>query len=633
MTGVIQRGEALSARSKISSAGVAPSPQRDTNAMKQFIETLYRGRACILAILGLSLIAALGYISLVPARYVASALVLVDPPQRGASQQAEPVDQFDLGTEIQVIQSEGVALRVVKTLGLDQSRIHEADAERFPGYLVQRLKVVLSTWAPALVPPQKPRDPVEFAIATLKRNLMVQRVGVQTQVVEVSYISRDPIHAAMVANALVDAYMDEKRRSQLDSIRQSAARLEQQLVESKSKAEAAERAVEDFKPGSDEASIPNYRTQLKELQSLARSYRSVYDNLLSRYTSIDKEAGPGAIGVRFLDRAQVPKWKSEPLTFLVLVFASIFGLTFGIGMSLLSDYLAEGFRNAHELRTRLGLNVFGEIPKVRLTYPSASPDRGSRTCATLKGAARLVLDAPTSHAADLLRMTCAAIDKRRSGGGRKIIAVASAMSGEGRSTICLNLAHTVIATGRTVAIVDADWNNRSLSRTLAYDDADGIAQVLSGNAAVAEVIWREPVSGAAFVPAGSARQIEENPNATAAIAARFASDLMRDRMSELAEKYDYVLVCLPPLAMATYDATSAARWADGFLIVVEHETTSRDVVIEALEKAKWLDGKIIGAVLNKYRARRDVPRKVSRGIYKIEGAPKKLENQTKPRMT
>lgn len=566
-------------------------PDVETDGFRQFLHILGKGRRLIAASLAFCLISALVYLLLSPTRYVANAIMLIDPPVGAAQQQ----NQIDVGSQIQVLQSDIVAARVAKALGFakpDQGI--EADNKRFPRYLLRRLKAAVVETVPTLAAKSKKPDPLEAAVNTLKRNLAVDRIGIQTQAVEVTYNSVDPARAAAVVNAVVQAFMDIRS----DSLTAAAERLQKQLADASRKAESAELAFENYKTTAGTLSPARYRIRLKELQTSALSLRKMHDVLLQRFIESEQDNSEPSLGASMLRSARVPTGPSEPRSVLVLTFAALLGLTLGTGMALIRDYVSDGFSSERELKEFLQTSVFGEFPFVAATSQDVEPNRSTKVCAELSGAVRLTLDTPQSKAAELMRTAQGAIDKLRT--DRKsplIVGIISAREGEGRTTIASNLAIVMTANGSRVLIVDADFRTQSLSSTMGLELCDGLAQILTTDAIPTDLLWNDPNSGATILPAGSGSE-NEDPAETLALAGQFASADVFMTIQLLSEQFDYVLVTLPPLESALV-AGVAADWMDGFLLVVECENTNRNLLATGFEKSGDLSRRLIGAILNK----------------------------------
>jgi succinoglycan biosynthesis transport protein ExoP len=78
---------------------------------------------------------------------------------------------------------------------------------------------------------------------------------------------------------------------------------------------------------------------------------------------------------------------------------------------------------------------------------------------------------------------------------------------------------------------------------------------------------------------------------------------MRQLFGELREKYDYVIVDLPPLAPVV-DVRAAIHLFDCFLFVVEWGKTKIDVADHALATNRGVFDNLLGVILNKVDSNR-----------------------------
>ncbi len=84
--------------------------------------------------------------------------------------------------------------------------------------------------------------------------------------------------------------------------------------------------------------------------------------------------------------------------------------------------------------------------------------------------------------------------------GRSMVGIAGARPGVGTTTIHLCLARLLASVGKTVAIVDGDFTNRSLARELGLQFDTGWENVLTGQAPLAECVVNSIADRVALLP-------------------------------------------------------------------------------------------------------------------------------------
>ena len=106
-----------------------------------------------------------------------------------------------------------------------------------------------------------------------------------------------------------------------------------------------------------------------------------------------------------------------------------------------------------------------------------------------------------------------------------------------------------------------------------------------------DVLWREPVTGLAFLPTALTTRVAHSSDI-------LASKETRSLFDQLRGMYDYVIVDLPPLAPVV-DARVMTSVVDSFLFVVEWGQTRIEVAQLALSNARGVCENLLGIVLNK----------------------------------
>lgn len=133
-------------------------------------------------------------------------------------------------SENRILQSRGVAARVVNRLGLQH------DADFF--YVPQEAR---ADWTSATV---------EDAAITLQGRVSVQQVP-ETRMVLVSVRDRDPERAALLANVLADAYIERTVEARLSSTVRAVEFLSEQLDSVRANLQTSELALHEFKREND----------------------------------------------------------------------------------------------------------------------------------------------------------------------------------------------------------------------------------------------------------------------------------------------------------------------------------------------------------------------------------------------
>ena len=186
-----------------------------------FIGFLFRN---VFKILGLTLLigaAALAAFTFIPFPYHATALVLVDPREQSVTpnQNVLPsigTDAATLESVVQIVSSSGFLSRLLNTLDLSSN--------------------------PAFVKLDDPRKQLQL----FRKNLTVERRGA-TYLVDISYNDRNPERAALYANAVAQAFVDEQNDARTEAATKASDALANRLGELRASVRASEAAVARYK--------------------------------------------------------------------------------------------------------------------------------------------------------------------------------------------------------------------------------------------------------------------------------------------------------------------------------------------------------------------------------------------------
>jgi Mrp family chromosome partitioning ATPase/capsular polysaccharide biosynthesis protein len=199
-------------------------------------------------------------------------------------------------------------------------------------------------------------------------------------------------------------------------------------------------------------------------------------------------------------------------------------------------------------------------------------------------------------------------------GSARVILFISADAGDGKSTVCADLALVQRDAGERVAIVEANFRQPVQARLLGLDGEKGLAEVLSGRLPVGEAMQRvmptrPPVDlGAEGSPAAVATAVDSpsagslfllaGAGAVANPPALLANSSMSDVLQSVSQEFDYVLIDAPsPLEVS--DVMPLLNAVDGIVLVARIAQT-REMAAQRLAHllAQATYAPLIGLVAN-----------------------------------
>ena len=174
----------------------------------------------------------------------------------------------------------------------------------------------------------------------------------------------------------------------------------------------------------------------------------------------------------------------------------------------------------------------------------------------------------------------------------RVIGISSALSGEGKSITAANLAYTLALLNKKVVLVDCDMRRPSMASKLTIEKTPGLSSYLSGQSHMDTLVQKCVLANDEYVfDAVAAGRNPPNPIEL------LSSARMTRMLNKLQEKYDYIILDLPPVGEVS-DAMAVAELTDGMLLVVRQHYCNRSALADSCHQFKFINAKILGIVFN-----------------------------------
>jgi receptor protein-tyrosine kinase len=279
---------------------------------------------------------------------------------------------------------------------------------------------------------------------------------------------------------------------------------------------------------------------------------------------------------RVVEPASVPSTPISPNLRLNVALAVLLGLVLAGGLALLIEYMDDTVKSSEDVRLVTGMSTLvevGRLPHDKDRLPLSSrglPMAEAETYAILRTNVQF---SSIAHPA-------------------RVILVASANSGDGKSTTASNFALACAEAGKTVALVDADLRRPSLHKAFSLENTTGLTNLLLSDAPLtAEALMATSHPNLFVVPSGP---LPPNP-----------TELLEwagfDRVIEqLKSRVDLIVLDSAPL-LAVADARILAAKADATILVADQGRTRLGALRAAYYAATRGNANVLGVVLNKVR--------------------------------
>lgn len=331
--------------------------------------------------------------------------------------------------------------------------------------------------------------------------------------------------------------------------------------------------------------------------------RQIYDQMLQKVKDAGIVSAMQASNVRVVDPGTAPDDPIKPKKPLYAVIGLSSGLFAGFVFMFATDRKREA-RTPRQRAVEIPLDVpeLGSIPNLapkRSLMAAAGRRASSKALMRTESEAVGPLELTSSRSAGSLAASTfreilpSMLSSSRRTGRPRVITVTSACHGEGRTLVTCNLGAVIAQTGRSVLLIDGDRINPRLHDVFGLPNEIGFADLIAAysdreDGAVAESVWMTKVPGLYVLPGGRGMgrlaTLADDPR-TASLFDRFCRD------------FDMVLVDTPPM-LASGDARSLARQADGTALVVRPERTKPKLLEAAIRQLSEDGVPVIGKIIN-----------------------------------
>lgn len=174
---------------------------------------------------------------------------------------------------------------------------------------------------------------------------------------------------------------------------------------------------------------------------------------------------------------------------------------------------------------------------------------------------------------------------------KRIIAVTSTISGEGKTFVALNLSGVIALSSYKVVLLDLDMRRPKVHLAFEEENYNGISTLLIGKHTLAECIRKTPIENMDFIAAGPMP-----PNPSELILRPEFDNLLK----ELHQTYDVIVIDTPPIGLVT-DGILVMRKADLPVYVLRADYSKRIFLKNINKLIKSNNFSKLAVVLNAFR--------------------------------
>lgn len=297
---------------------------------------------------------------------------------------------------------------------------------------------------------------------------------------------------------------------------------------------------------------------------------------------VEEAVGVGSINT--IDKAKVYKTPVAPNMTKNAVIGAVAGMLIAALIIILTDFFDNTVKDSETISKKHQLALLGEIQ-----------EKGSKKSRQKERDYYLITDktVPFNITESYKAMRTNLIFSL-STSDKKIVAVSSALPGEGKSTIAANLAIAFSQLNENkVLLIDADMRKPVQHRLFNVKNNAGIAEYLGKMKQREECVQKSDVPNLDIIPSGS---LPPNPSEL------LGSEQMEKLLSGVSAEYDYILIDMPPVNIVS-DPLTIGKSISGMVVVTHYGKTTYDDIDELMRKVQTSDTKLLGLVLNEIKSK------------------------------
>ncbi|MGH8492505.1 MAG: GumC family protein [Moraxellaceae bacterium] len=632
----------------ISAASATPDHEMEID-LRQYWRIVSRYKWGILGLaLSVTILATLIVFSIEPV-YRASTTLLIEQKQAQVITIQEVYDMDGgnkeyLQTQFEILKSRELATRVVKALNLVQNPEfagEETAEEKSSAFALDWRKWLPEGHQenPLLTEEQKLSNVVNAFIGYLT----VEPVR-NTQLVKINFESHDPKLAALITNAMAQAYIESQMEARIALTEQAAGWLTQRLSSLKIALEQSEQRLQAYREKNDIVDVSNSDGQSGVLALTSRQLQDITERMIAakfKLSEVGQRYGPKH---PIYQQAELDLNEAQQVLAMARETAQVLSRKeFGLQELQrevdtnrnLYDAFFTRIKEANETRQL-------ETSNARVIDTAVVPDKPVKPLKGLTMALAFVLsimlgvmlaflldylDSTFKGAEDvearlgvpMLGLLPVAKRRQDAIAGRplflendqqgfseavrtvrtgvvlsgldtphQIVVVTSSVPGEGKTTTSVNLA-VAMAQMEKVLLIDADMRRPTISKTLGIPGSSpGLSNLVAGTAEMEQCIHHHEEGNVDILTAGL---IPPNPLEL------LSSRRFRDVLHQLAQQYDRIVIDSAP-TLAVSDALVLSTLANAVIYVVKSDATAFHSARSGISKLRRVNAPLTGVVLN-----------------------------------
>ena len=336
-------------------------------------------------------------------------------------------------------------------------------------------------------------------------------------------------------------------------------------------------ATVNSKIGASESVIKQLPEDQQELIKIKRKYDlsdNIYTTFLQKRSEADIVKAANLSDIHFIDPAKdVGGGLIGPKTSVNYVLALFLGILIPLIVVLIIFFINNSIQNTEELSNLTNIPLIGVIGVNR-----------DKTALAVYNKPKSAL----SESFRAIRSSLQFLYKKQNVDGAKTLMITSSVSGEGKTFCSINIATVFALSEKKTVIVGMDLRKPKLFEEFNLKNDKGVVNYLINESSVDEITNATEIPFLDVILSGP---IPPNP------AELIISEGLGDLISELKQKYDYIILDTPPVGLVS-DALELDQYCDVTLYIVRQNFSKKDMITLLNNRVKRGELKNTSIVLN-----------------------------------
>jgi succinoglycan biosynthesis transport protein ExoP len=388
-------------------------------------------------------------------------------------------------------------------------------------------------------------------------------------------------HPKMVALNEQITIVDQNLQKEIDAILLSLVRVQDKLTSTEAGltiAIADERAKE--------ARLNKLKLDYDRLKREVDTNAQLYDMVTTRMKEADLTGNLKLNHASILDPALPPGARFKPILRNNLIAGFLLALALSLALIIGLDLLDNTVKTQEDIERFLSVPFLGLLPLIEGAKVNPSDKAGLLKATQERDL--YVLHNPKSSPAECARFIRTNLLFMSPDKPLRTLVVTSAGPQEGKTTTACSLAVTMAQSGSRTLIIDTDMRKPRLHRAFGVSNDVGLSSVIVGEKKIEEAIQATDQPGLDVMVCGP---IPPNPSEL------LHTTRFKEIVEHLKTKYERILFDSPPVGAVT-DPVILGTQADGTVMVLKCQKTTKDAAKASLRALKDANVHLFGAVLN-----------------------------------